>query len=1775
MEVIKDKTEILLAQVSDSQLQLGGLFNGLKVNVDKYKEIINDFNQLDFKNKKFIDSTTGKANWDAIAQAIEGCDKRALSYFKSLDDGNGTINNQSASVDGLGKHLNATGQSFTFAAVKSSLLNSALNAGIFLVASVAIQAVAKAIDNYTHRVENARKRTDELFREFEQMNDSLSDHKKTVAELADRYDELSKGVNPSNNQNISLSTDEYEEFLQINKQLADSFPSLAKGIDINGNSILSLGTKGITAKEQLEELLQTEEDLNHYKIAQELGDAFKGVYTYIEEADAATEKLNASVSNSDEAMKSLQKAAENGVKLNGENNQLLLAGNVSNQAELDYMNALTDSARQFWTSLDGARRVELSGFGIDDASLFRQEWDQSTGAFALYADAYHLTPDEIISLENMIKDNVSNVSGALLDSINDQSLNLQEQIQKGENAWHDFMPYLLSGMKSKQTFQDLDSEMQDIAVQIVESLDYSYASAMNEYDPDPYAYIRDKFIVPMGQLNDSDKKLVKDSFAELMSLDANDISEGNLEKITELINAIADALEKDPLELRIALGFDAVDDIKERMQNSIRQISDDHGMTDREQYAELANFTKDFTLSEAELWLEVTRGAENAAQAVEMYKAKLIELKTAAVPSPLSITDTISALNSTLPSALNSLSSAYQSIFTQDGFTLENVGLDMLDSIRTSIDRLNSMEGLRLNIDSSTFENFARVLTDTSSTASDVEAQFKSLNGTIIRAVGSAAVNPENFDVLSRSLEDLGYTNTQEVLTEIMQAQADFQAVSDRLGMSLEDAANATYQETVQLLINSKAALADKQALWQLAVAQGTITDGTIATESNVAALLAEAQAAGLDAATLTALENVKNGNIKDTNAAQAIMEQARQDIISSMSDFQLDFDLSGIGPAPSSLSHAGRSAGASYVDAFEKELDSLKESRDQGKITEKEYLDYLRKLYQHFFRDKKKYAKEYDKYEQEYLQGMKSLYESALSGITSILDKQINAYEDSKSAAVDSLEAERDARIEVLEAQKDQYEEQIKLIEKQIEEKESMIDGINEEIDAIREANEERQRQLTLQEKQIALERMLNQRSILQYSADKGMHYVQDTDGIRGARQELDDAKTEMVIADKEKQISLIEKEIDLLEDRKDSINEQIELIDTQIDQINSQYDKMISNTEKYWDGLISGMESYKSRWQELAEIEEQAKLVSMLEQLGLNADEILNMSEASFVRFKDEYMGILADIYADNSSMLAGLSEASGRSVEELGSYLQATQGYIDGLSGIGESLNPAAEAINNVDSSMSTLAGSASSVNEQTSGIASGMSDLGGSTAAVSDNLNSIKTALMELPEADKFLAIAEAFRYLAGALQYVSSVLGAAGEEGQGGLAAQFGSLKSAIDQVTSAIGGEIGNNTDTEGLPSSEIGGSQTNGAQGGASLSKAFSDLQKTAAKAIGKEGNEGDGTVIGTFGSLKGTITDVANTIGFSESEEEDGEKTGGDEDSASLTTSITGLQSTTEETLGDPGGNGVIGRFEQFKNVLGEASEHVQSIPKGLEDIDGKKVECTIKVTIETNGSLPEGIDGNMNLTSAEYNAEVNGSANAAGTALVTGSWAVQSAQRHTLVGELGRELIVRDGRFFTVGNYGAEFVDIQKGDIVFNHKQTEHLLKNGYITGRGKAYADGTIGDPLACGKYSPIHPYGYTAQLQKAFDPLVRRLLAGEEKIMNNAFAGEPGQMEKTIREMNASNIFDKSTHPDVHVDGIHISCPGVTSTEVARQVGAELNHMFNGFHNYADQQSLIR
>lgn len=63
-------------------------------------------------------------------------------------------------------------------------------------------------------------------------------------------------------------------------------------------------------------------------------------------------------------------------------------------------------------------------------------------------------------------------------------------------------------------------------------------------------------------------------------------------------------------------------------------------------------------------------------------------------------------------------------------------------------------------------------------------------------------------------------------------------------------------------------------------------------------------------------------------------------------------------------------------------------------------------------------------------------------------------------------------------------------------------------------------------------------------------------------------------------------------------------------------------------------------------------------------------------------------------------------------------------------------------------------------------------------------------------------------------------------------------------------------------------------------------------------------------------------------------------------------------------------------------------------------------------------------------------------------------------TLVGELGPELRVSNGQYSIVGAAGAEFVDLKKGDIIFDAEKTKKLL-SGASGVRGQAFVQGTPG------------------------------------------------------------------------------------------------------------------
>ena len=123
------------------------------------------------------------------------------------------------------------------------------------------------------------------------------------------------------------------------------------------------------------------------------------------------------------------------------------------------------------------------------------------------------------------------------------------------------------------------------------------------------------------------------------------------------------------------------------------------------------------------------------------------------------------------------------------------------------------------------------------------------------------------------------------------------------------------------------------------------------------------------------------------------------------------------------------------------------------------------------------------------------------------------------------------------------------------------------------------------------------------------------------------------------------------------------------------------------------------------------------------------------------------------------------------------------------------------------------------------------------------------------------------------------------------------------------------------------------------------------------------------------------------------------------------------------------------------------INSIIARLNDLDGKKAHTTIYETTikKTKQGTAEGTVATGTFGLAAGNAKAQG----------------------TLMGELGPELVVQNGRYFIAGQRGAEFVDLANDAIVFNHLQTESLLKNGMSTSRGRAVTNERVAASFAKG------------------------------------------------------------------------------------------------------------
>lgn len=128
---------------------------------------------------------------------------------------------------------------------------------------------------------------------------------------------------------------------------------------------------------------------------------------------------------------------------------------------------------------------------------------------------------------------------------------------------------------------------------------------------------------------------------------------------------------------------------------------------------------------------------------------------------------------------------------------------------------------------------------------------------------------------------------------------------------------------------------------------------------------------------------------------------------------------------------------------------------------------------------------------------------------------------------------------------------------------------------------------------------------------------------------------------------------------------------------------------------------------------------------------------------------------------------------------------------------------------------------------------------------------------------------------------------------------------------------------------------------------------------------------------------------------------------------------------------------------NIPDKAAE-VNKLVSAINRLRSKtlSLSATISLDIETTGANVSRIKTNVRSGASKTGVE--------------NIKAKVAAAKGTLMGELGPEIVVSNGRYFMVGQNGAEFVNLDKDAIVFNHLQTRQLMSTG-LTSRGIAYTN----------------------------------------------------------------------------------------------------------------------
>ena len=620
-----------------------------------YDAFADEIKKLGLKNNdKFVDAmmTSGVGDIEKI--------KAHRIWSHAIKDGMTTAQIESMDVSDALKNLNdsayVAGEGVSHLASGFSKVTHTL--GSFLTASLEIVAVIAAIklvsmgvktilDNTVFKNQRILEAGEAAKKAIEEANAAYQGQYDYATENADKYQKLSQGVSISEKsgiQNMSLTSEEFTEFLSINQKLADLFPTMVKGFDSQGNAILDLGSSAQDTASALQTLLDAERQQKELEIDENLPALAKSVTLRGGQLEEDQEKVEKTIQLL-QGVRSILPAST--TEFNPENFGMQFVSDENGS----YIKFGFDDLFGQINDAVGSQISDLVGSAVnsikEDFSEKHPEFYWGGGYDVIGGateELYGELADELYTLltNGEHNDIIANLFSQL------KELEVQAVKDEKERAanWNSIAPSLISSMNLYKDYQtlgtdDVGTKLQNIIAQEISNLQIKDED-IARFELDPRLFIRETILDPitnavLDESGEIDKAKI-DIVSRLLSFDdSRFIDKDAYTYVQELLEKIFPDNEEAQHQIKVAVGIEYVDEESGKYINKyasagrnerIAQILKGKGIRWSEIYNDLDQEQKSLieSASEAGQFNFNGSGLEQLISWIDRYREKQAEL---------------------------------------------------------------------------------------------------------------------------------------------------------------------------------------------------------------------------------------------------------------------------------------------------------------------------------------------------------------------------------------------------------------------------------------------------------------------------------------------------------------------------------------------------------------------------------------------------------------------------------------------------------------------------------------------------------------------------------------------------------------------------------------------------------------------------------------------------------------------------------------------------------------------------------------------------------------------------------------------------------------------------------------------------------------------------------------------------------------------------------------------------------------------------------------------